>query len=62
MCGGGGGSPKKPTPAVAMPNPNAVADTSNDARARSAVVAATTQPPATFGAELGTGATPTGGQ
>jgi hypothetical protein len=53
MCGGGG-SKKAPKPVVTpQANPNAVADTSNDAQRRAAVVASTDQQPTTFGSELG---------
>lgn len=56
MCFGGGKKAAAPAPVnvVTQANPNAVADNSNDAQQRAAVVASTTKPQ-TFGAELGTG-------
>jgi hypothetical protein len=58
MCGGSkSSSPPKEKTRTFTPNPNAVADTSNDyAARRGAVVAATSEnptTPSTFGAELG---------
>lgn len=57
MCGGGGSSKPKPAPQAYRPNPNAVADTSNDALQRQAVVASTAaqDQPQSFGSQLGTG-------
>lgn len=56
MCGGS--KSKKAADPVVTPqaNPNAVADTSNDAQRRAAALSSTDQQqPTTFGAELGVG-------
>ena len=57
MCGGGKSkSPAPPPKVTAVPNPNAVADTSNDYNSRRNVIAATGEPQpqsTTFGSELG---------
>lgn len=60
MCGGSKSSTPKPVvgPTIAA-SPRNIADTSNDAQRKSAIVSGTLdqeEAPSTFGAELGTGA------
>lgn len=54
MCGGSkkAAAPVQPPVSVAA-SPRNIADNSNDVQRKSAVVAATTQAPTTFGSELG---------
>lgn len=54
MCGGSKSSKKTFPTVTAQPDPNAVADTSNDAQVRAAAISSTNgTAPSTFGAELG---------
>ena len=56
MCFGGNKKQSAPpAPAAVAPNPNNVADNSNDAQRRAVVTAKTPAPP-TFGSELGSAA------
>ena len=57
MCmGGSKSSTPAPAPVTQAPNPNNVADNSNDAKRKAATVSTTGAPaPSSFGSELGTG-------